>query len=164
MNNNKIMTQYSKETAYKFLRSKIKQIERVERKWEKEEDSVIMTKCKPTLPQDQILITGKIVRCTYLYFNRRILLSHEIHIENFPKKIENCILERCIWNIKQIKKFKVKYNSEFTFKQIRYFNLISNTLKKYLYLHHYKDTIIAITLRRKFHGQEGVCRLIQSYL
>ena len=66
------MTQYSKETAYKFLRSKIKQIERVERKWEKEEDSVIMTKCKPTLPQDQILITGKIVRCTYLYFNRRI--------------------------------------------------------------------------------------------
>lgn len=61
-----MMTQYSKETAYKFLRSKIKQIERVERKWEKEE--------------------------------------------------------------------------------------------------HYKDTIIAITLRRKFDGQEGVCRLIQSYL
>ena len=43
-------------------------------------------------------------------------------------------------------------------------SLTSNTLKKYVYLHNYKNVIIALILRTKFNGQEGVCRLIQSYI
>ena len=43
-------------------------------------------------------------------------------------------------------------------------NVVLNTLKKYINLHYYKSIIIALTLRTKFNGQEGVCRLIQSYI
>jgi len=152
MDNKKIMTQYSKDKAYKFLRSKIKLLERAERGRISEHD------------RQMLFITTKIVRSVFLYFNRRILLTHKVHIETFPKKVLNCLLDRCIYNIKQIKGFQSKYNNEFTYTQTRYMNLTLNTLKKYCYLHHYKDIIIAITLRRKFDGQEGVCRLIQSYI
>jgi len=147
------MTQYSKEKAYKFLRSKMKLMDRADKKERVSGDE-----------RQHLCITAKIVRCVFLYFNRRILLSHKVHIETFPKKVLNLLRERCIYNLKQIKEFQSKYNSTFTYKQTRYMNLTLNTLKKYYYLHHYKDSIIAITLRRKFDGQEGVCRLIQSYI
>ena len=153
MDNKKIMTQYSKEKAYKFLRSKMKLMDRADKKERVSGDE-----------RQHLCITAKIVRCVFLYFNRRILLSHKVHIETFPKKVLNLLRERCIYNLKQIKEFQSKYNSTFTYKQTRYMNLTLNTLKKYYYLHHYKDSIIAITLRRKFDGQEGVCRLIQSYI
>jgi len=153
MDNKQIMTQYSKDKAYEFLRTKMKLMDRVDKKERLCDDE-----------RQHLCITAKIVRCVFLYFKRRILLSHKVHIEPFPKKVFNLLRERCIYNLKQIKEFQSKYNSTFTYKQTRYMNLTLNTLKKYYYLHHYKDSIIAITLRRKFDGQEGVCRLIQAYL
>lgn len=153
MDNKQIMTQYSKDKAYEFLRTKMKQMDRVDKKERVCGDET-----------QYLCITAKIVRCVFLYFNRRILLSHKVHIETFPKNVLNLLRERCIYNLKQVKKYQSKYNSRFTYQQTRYIHLTLNTLKKYYYLHHYKDIIIAITLRRKLDGQEGVCRLIQTYL
>ena len=144
--------QYSKSKAYNLLRSKIKLIDRAE------------VKRNSYKKHEMLLITTKIIRSIYLYFNRRLILSNGKHIEQLDKKVTSTILKMCIYNIKQIKKFQIKYSSSLTLQQIRYMSLTSNTFKKYVYLHNYKNAIIALILRTKFNGQEGVCRLIQSYI
>ena len=144
--------QYSKNKAYDLLRSKIKLIDRAE------------LKRNSYKKHEMLLITTKIIRSIYLYFNRRLILSHGKHIEQLDKKVTSMILKMCIYNIKQIKKFQIKYSSSLTLQQIRYMSLTSNTFKKYVYLHNYKNAIIALILRTKLNGQEGVCRLIQSYI
>ena len=144
--------QYSKSKAYNLLRSKIKLIDRAE------------VKRNSYKKHEMLLITTKIIRSIYLYFNRRLILSNGKHIEQLDKKVTSTILKMCIYNIKQIKKFQIKYPSSLTLKQTRYMSLASNTLKKYVYLHNYKNAVIALILRTKFNGQEGVCRLIQSFI
>jgi len=152
MNKQQVMAKYSKSKARGLLRSKIKLIDRAE------------IKRNSYKKHEMLLITTKIIRSVYLYFNRRLILSHRKHIELLDKKVTSMILEMCIYNIKQIKKYKIKYSSSLNLQQMRYMNLGLNTLKKYMYLHHYKNVIIALILRTKFNGQEGVCRLIQSYI
>ena len=137
MNKQQVMAKYSKSKAHSLIRSKIKLIDRAE------------IKRNSYKKHEMLLITTKIIRSIYLYFNRRLILSHGKHIELLDKKVTSMILKMCIYNIKQIKKFQIKYSSSLNLQQMRY---------------HYKNVIIALILRIKFNGQEGVCRLIQSYI
>jgi len=156
------MMEYSKEKAHHFLRSRIKLIDRANRKWSKQQ-------IEGNNSINKILLLAKINRSIFLYLNRRLLLSHKTHIESLAEKLRTATLNMCIYNIKEIKVLQLKYaanNSKgtFTTNEKRYLDITVNTLKKYYYLRHYKDIIIAISLRRKFNGQEDICRLIQSYI
>jgi hypothetical protein len=146
--------QYSKDKAHDVLRLRIKMIDRVRYGRATKEGS----------PHENVLQSAKIIRSVYLYFNRRLLLSHEILLESLSKEITESLIQMCIYNIARVKAFRLEYNSKFTFNQKRHMKLTLNTLKKYQYLHHFKNIIIAITLRTKLNGQEGVCRLIQTYI
>jgi|TARA_X000000368_G_C23042116_1_gene717456 hypothetical protein len=104
------------------------------------------------------------LRCIFLHLKRRLLLINQGKGEELEQKLNVTIYKCALKNKIKIKHAIKGYYSNLRPKQIRYMELTLNLLNKYIYLYHYKDVIIALTLRKKLNGYEGVCRLIQSYI